>query len=70
MKEENKNIKEENNSIKKDLKELINWKNKKEGEINELITIKKNKTFLENKDTKIITKKEDLELKEKEYKKK
>ena len=70
LKEENKNIKEEINSIKKDLKELIDWKNKKEGEINELITIKKNKTFLENMDTKIITKKEDLELKEKEYKKK
>ena len=68
LKEENKNIKEEINSIKKDLKELIDWKNKKEGEINELITIKKNKTFLENMDTKIITKKEDLELIEKEYK--
>ena len=68
LEHENKILKEEMKSFRDELNELKNWKNEKENEFKKLIQEKKNKAALENIDSKILTKAEDLKFIENAYK--
>ena len=68
LEHENKILKEEMKSFRDELNELKNWKNEKENEFKKLIQEKKNKAALENIDSKILTKVEDLKFIENAYK--
>ena len=57
----NKSLKEEMKCFKNELRELKNWKNEKENEFKKLIKEKKDKPILDNIDSIILTKIEELE---------
>ena len=57
----NKSLKEEMKCFKNELSELKNWKNEKENEFKKLIKEKKDKPILDNIDSIILTKIEELE---------
>jgi len=68
LEQENKTLKEEMKNFRDELNEIKNWKNEKENEFKKLIQEKKDKAALENIDSKILTKAEDLKFIENAYK--
>ena len=68
LEQENKSLKEEMKSFRNELNELKKWKNEKENEFQKLLQKKKNNAALDNIDSKILTKADELKFIEDAYK--
>ena len=68
LEQENKSLQEEMKSFRNELNELKKWKNEKENEFQKLLQKKKNKAALDNIDSKILTKADELKFIEDAYK--
>ena len=62
LEQENKSLKEAMKNFRNELNELKKWKNEKENEFQKLLQKKKNKAALDNIDSKILTKADELKF--------